>query len=219
MGKPGDWADAGVAAGAMRQHQINCGKGIKEMDYYELELLGVRRKLPLIPIDREMAYASFVILGDVELISRAGKELAGRMKEVDYLVTAEAKGIPLSYEMSREMGLKEYVVLRKSVKTYMRDPLCEVVKSITTKESQHLYLDEKDAEKIKGKSVCIVDDVISTGESLKAIEKLVKRAGADVKYKVCILAEGQAADRDDIIFLEKLPLFKRSGAKGYHPCL
>lgn len=187
------------------------------MDCYELELLGIRRKLPIIPIDHDMAYASFVILGDVELIRKAGKELAAKIDGVDYLITAEAKGIPLSFEMSREMGLEEYIVLRKSVKTYMQDPLCEVVKSITTKESQHLYLDEKDAEKISGKSVCIVDDVISTGESLKAIEKLVKRAGANVKYKVCILAEGKAAERNDIIFLERLPLFRKNGEDGYLP--
>ena len=187
------------------------------MDSYELELLGIKRKLPLIPIDDDRAYASFVILGDVELIREAGKALAGKIEGVDYILTAEAKGIPLSFEMSREMGLKEYIILRKSVKTYMQDPMCEVVQSITTKGSQHLYLDERDAEKIKGKSICIVDDVISTGESLKAIEKLAKRAGADVKYKVCILAEGKAADREDIIFLEKLPLFQKDEKGDYLP--
>lgn len=177
------------------------------MSKYTLQLCGLERELPYIPIDESRAYASFVILGDVELVDAAAKELAPKIEGIDYIVTAEAKGIPLSFEMCRRLGLKECIVIRKSVKTYMNNPLCEVVRSITTKESQHLYLDETDANKIQGKTICIVDDVISTGESLKAIEKLVKRAGAEVKYKAAILAEGDAAKREDILFLEKLPLF------------
>ena len=185
------------------------------MDSYELKLCGLNRKLPLIPIDKDMAYASFVILGDVELVSRSAAELAKLIEGVDYIVTAEAKGIPLAYEISGLLGLSEYIVIRKSVKTYMKEPLCEVVRSITTKGSQHLYLDEDDAEKIKGKTVCIVDDVISTGESLRAIEKLMARAGADAKYKIAILAEGKAAKREDILFLDKLPLFRKNGEGEY----
>lgn len=122
-------------------------------------------------------------------------------------MTAEAKGIPLAFEISRQLGMKEYIVIRKSVKKYMNDPLCEIVQSITSRGCQHLYLDEADAQKLKGKRICIVDDVISTGESLKAIEKLVKRAGGDIKSKVAILAEGDATKRNDIYFLGELPLF------------
>ena len=185
------------------------------MDSYELEICKLKRKLPLIPIDDDMAYASFVILGDVELVSASAAELSKSIKDIDYIVTAEAKGIPLAFEISKLLGLSEYIVIRKSVKTYMKEPLCEVVRSITTKGSQHLYLDEDDAEKIKGKTICIVDDVISTGESLRAIEKLMARAGAVVKYKTAILAEGDAAKRDDILFLDKLPLFKKDDTGKY----
>lgn len=185
------------------------------MDSYDLELCGLKRKLPLIPIDNDMAYASFVILGDVELVSVSAAELSKRIKGIDYIVTAEAKGIPLAFEISKLLGLNEYIVVRKSVKTYMKEPLCEVVRSITTKGSQHLYLDEDDAKKIKGKTVCIVDDVISTGESLRAIEKLMQRAGADTGYKVAILAEGNAAKREDILFLGRLPLFRKNEGGVY----
>lgn len=187
------------------------------MESYELNLCGLKRELPLIPIDEDMAYASFVILGEVELVCRSAEELSKNIEGIDYIVTAEAKGIPLAYEISRLLGLPEYIVIRKSVKTYMKEPLCEVVRSITTKGSQHLYLDEEDAEKIKGKTICIVDDVISTGESLRAIEKLMARAGANTKYKIAILAEGDAAKREDILFLDKLPLFQKNGQGEYEP--
>lgn len=187
------------------------------MELYELNLCGLKRKLPLIPIDEDMAYASFVILGEVELVSRSAEELSKNIEGIDYIVTAEAKGIPLAYEISKLLGLPEYIVIRKSVKTYMKEPLCEVVRSITTKGSQHLYLDEEDAEKIKGKTICIVDDVISTGESLGAIEKLMARAGASTKYKIAILAEGDAAKREDILFLDKLSLFQKNGEGEYEP--
>lgn len=178
------------------------------MKTYHMEVAGVERELTYAHIDDMTAYASFVVIGDTELISCAAKELAKKVEGADVIVTAEAKGIALAYEISRLLGMKEFIVARKSVKSYMKNVISEKVQSITTKEGQKLYLDEIDAEKINGKRVCIIDDVISTGESLKAIENLVKKAGGLVKYKAAILAEGQAAEREDILYLEKLPLFR-----------
>lgn len=183
------------------------------MNTYELNLCGLRRDLPIVRIDDTTSIASFVILGDVELVHVAAGELVKKIKDIDYIVTAEAKGIPLAFEISRQLGINEYIVIRKSVKTYMNAPLCEIVQSITSKGCQHLYLDQADAEKLSGKRVCIVDDVISTGESLRAIEKLVMRAGGIIVNKVAILAEGDAANRDDIVFLEQLPLFHSDSRK------
>ena len=166
-------------------------------DCYELNVAGVTRQLPIIPISPELAIASFVILGDCELVTPA----------VDYLMTAEAKGIPLVHEVSRLLGLPYYIVARKSVKPYMAEPLVDEVVSITTQKAQTLCLDGKDALAVKGRRVAIVDDVISTGESLSAIERLLEKAGAEIVAKAAILAEGEAAGRGDIIFLEELPLF------------
>lgn len=176
-------------------------------DCYELHVAGVTRQLPIIPIAPELAIASFVILGDQELVTAAAPLLAEKLPPVDYLVTAEAKGIPLVQELSRLLGLPYYIVARKSVKPYMAKPLVDEVNSITTQKVQTLCLDGKDALAIQGKRVAIVDDVISTGESLQAIERLVEKAGAQVVAKAAILAEGDAAERDDILFLEPLPLF------------
>jgi len=133
--------------------------------------------------------------------------LAQKLPKVDYLVTAEAKGIPLVHEVSRLLGLPYYIVARKSVKPYMAEPLVDEVVSITTQKAQTLCLDGKDALAVKGRRVAIVDDVISTGESLSAIERLLEKAGAEIVAKAAILAEGEAAGRGDIIFLEELPLF------------
>ncbi len=176
-------------------------------DCYELNVAGVTRQLPIIPISDKLAIASFVILGDCELVTAAAPELAKKLPEVDYLVTAEAKGIPLVQELCRLMGYPYYIVARKSVKSYMARPLVDEVNSITTAKTQTLCLDGKDALAIKGKRVAIVDDVISSGESLLAIERLVEKAGAQVVARAAILAEGEAARRDDILFLEPLPLF------------
>ena len=151
--------------------------------------------------------ASFVILGDCELVTAAAPLLAQKLPKVDYLVTAEAKGIPLVHEVSRLLGLPYYIVARKSVKPYMAEPLVDEVVSITTQKAQTLCLDGKDALAVKGRRVAIVDDVISTGESLSAIERLLEKAGAEIVAKAAILAEGEAAGRGDIIFLEELPLF------------
>ncbi len=186
-----------------------------QVENYKIKLCGLERTLPIIPIDEEMAFASFVVLGDTELISACAPVLAEKIGEVDAIVTAEAKGIALSYEISRILGLKEFVVVRKSVKSYMKDTVSVPVNSITTKGEQRLYLDGIDAEKIKGKKVCILDDVISTGHSLAALEDLAKTAGADVVVKAALLAEGDAADRDDIVFLEKLPLLQKNAEGEY----
>ncbi len=174
---------------------------------YRLTIAGIERELPVVEVAPGLAIASFVILGDAELVEKTAPELVRRLPSVQYLVSAEAKGIPLAQEMSRLLGLKRYVVARKSVKPYMVNPLVTEVVSITTQKKQTLCFDGKDAALIKGKRVAIVDDVISTGASLEAVEHLVTAAGGIVAARAAILAEGKAADRDDIIFLEKLPIF------------
>ena len=175
--------------------------------YYTLQVAGVTRQLPIMQVSDTLAIASFVILGDCELVTAAAPLLAQKLPKVDYLVTAEAKGIPLVHEVSRLLGLPYYIVARKSVKPYMAEPLVDEVVSITTQKAQTLCLDGKDALAVKGRRVAIVDDVISTGESLSAIERLLEKAGAEIVAKAAILAEGEAAGRGDIIFLEELPLF------------
>lgn len=177
------------------------------MKYYELRVAGLIRKLPIIKIKPGLSIASFVILGDCEMVTAAAPLIADRLPKIDYIITAEAKGIPLVNEVCRILGHPRYIVARKSVKSYMDDPLEIEVESITTQRVQRLYLDKNDTERIRGKRVAILDDVISSGESLKALEKLAEKAGAEVVAKAAILAEGDSAERDDIIYLEKLPLF------------
>ena len=177
------------------------------MKEYSMELCGVKRTLPFIPISEEMAFASFVVLGDTELVSACAPELAAKIGEVDAIVTAEAKGIALAYEVSKELGHKEFIVARKSTKSYMKDVVSASVHSITTAGEQHLCLDGKDADKIRGKRVCLLDDVISTGGSLKALDALAEQTQCTIVGQAAVLAEGDAAERKDIIFLEPLPLF------------
>lgn len=179
------------------------------METYTLNLHGLTRKLPITPISENMSIASFVILGDTELVAHAAPLLADRLPEIDVLITAEAKGIPLVYELSKQLEMKPYFVARKSTKAYMKDPLIQEVFSITTQRKQILCLDGGDARQICGKRTAIIDDVISTGESLKALEDLVAQAGGIVEAKAAILAEGDAAMRKDIIFLAELPIFPR----------
>lgn len=174
---------------------------------YELNICGLKRYLPIMKINDNTSIASFVILGDTELISKTAPFLAKKLPEVDVLITAEAKGIPLAYEISKILNMKEYIVARKSIKPYMKNPICDEVVSITSQKKQLLCLDGLDAQKIKGKKVAIIDDVISTGESLSAIERLVEKAGGIITAKAAILAEGDAVRRNDIIFLGELPLF------------
>lgn len=176
--------------------------------FYELQVAGCTRKLSILNISDKLAIAGFILLGDVELVTNCAAELAKRMpKDADIIMTAETKGIPLAAELARQMGMKWYVTARKSVKAYMENPLWVEDESITTKGKQMLCLMDADIERIKGKKVVILDDVISTGGSLRALEALAEKAGAEVICKAAVLAEGDAAERKDIIFLEKLPLF------------
>jgi adenine phosphoribosyltransferase len=177
--------------------------------FYELQVAGCTRKLPIIPISPTLAIAGFVILGDVELVGNAAKELVKYVPEgTDYLVAAETKGIPLVHEMARLLGMKRYVVARKSIKAYMEHPLVVEDVSITTKGKQMLVLQDADIEMIKGKNVLLVDDVISTGGSMKALEELMNKAGAHIVGRQAILAEGDSIGRKDITVLANLPLFK-----------
>ena len=177
------------------------------MKTYTLHVAGLTRELPVIKLSYDLSIASFVILGDTEIVRKTAPIIAKKLPEVDFIVTAEAKGIPLAYEISKILNLNEYIVARKSIKAYMEEPIEFEVNSITTTNSQKLYLNNQDAKKIKGKRVALVDDVISTGQSLKALERLVEKAGGKVLAKAAILAEGDAKDRKDIIFLEALPTF------------
>lgn len=175
-------------------------------EFYTMKIAGLERNLELFPVNDKLSIAAFIIFGDVELTVKACGELLKKSPEFDVILTPEAKSIPLAYEMSRQSG-KPYVVARKGLKVYMRNPIDVSVNSITTKNQQHLYLGESEVELIKGKRVLIIDDVVSTGESLEAVRKLVKKAQGEEVATCTVLAEGDAANRDDIIFLEKLPLF------------
>ena len=175
---------------------------------FKMTMAGLERELPICPVNENLSIAAFIVFGDVELTIAASKELLEKCPEFDYIITPEAKSIPLAYEMSRQSG-KPYFVVRKKAKLYMQNPLSVNVKSITTDSEQVLILDGAEGEKIRNKRIIIVDDVISTGESLAAVEKLVGKFNADVVAKVAVLAEGEASDRKDIIYLEKLPLFER----------
>lgn len=174
--------------------------------FYTLKVAGLERQLPICPINEKLYIAGFVMFSDVELTIATAKELIKKVPEHDVIVTAESKGIPLAYEMARQLNEK-YIVARKMNKLYMQEPIHVDVKSITTEKVQTLYLDSTEAQYLKGKRVLIIDDVISTGESLHALESLVASAGGNIVGKAAVLAEGDAADRKDIIFLEKLPLF------------
>ena len=172
-----------------------------------MNIAGLDRALPLCPISDELKIGAFVIFGDPELTTACAEELLRRAPKYDYLISAEAKGIPIVHEMARLAGNQKYFLARKAAKLYMSGVFEVTVNSITTAKEQKLYLDKADADLMKGKKILIVDDVISTGESLKAMESLVEASGGKVVGKAAVLAEGDAADRDDLIFLEKLPLF------------
>ena len=178
---------------------------------YRLHVAGLERDLPLCPLNENLYIGAFVIFGDVELTSACARELIKIAPEHDIMITSESKGIPLVFEMARQMGVNKYVLARKMQKLYMSDVFSAEVTSITTAKKQTLYLDGADAEYLHGKKVLIVDDVISTGESLRAIETLVEQAGGNIVGKMAILAEGDAKDRKDIRYLEVLPLFNANG--------
>lgn len=178
---------------------------------YEMTIAGLKRALPICPVNDKLSIGAFVIFGDPELTTACADALLKIAPEYDYMITAEAKGIPLIHEMARLAGNQKYFLARKKAKLYMTDVLEVVVNSITTVGEQRLFLDGADADLMKGKRILIVDDVISTGESIAAIEKLVEAAGGIVCGKVTILAEGDAQEREDILYLEKLPLFHPDG--------
>ena len=180
--------------------------------YYHMTVAGLERDLPICPLNENLSIAGFVIFGDQELTVACARELLKRAPEYDYIITAEAKGIPLAHEMARQAGDKKYILARKGPKLYMRDIFSVTVNSITTAKEQKLYLDGADAALMKGKKILVVDDVISTGESLRALEALVEKAGGEICGRMAILAEGDAQEREDLIYLEKLPLFKPDGS-------
>lgn len=176
------------------------------MSTYKMKIAGLERELEMFPVNDKLDIAAFIMFGDVEITEKAASQLLKICPEHDVVVTAEAKGIPICYEMARQ-GCRSYVVARKGVKVYMRNPIGVSVNSITTENEQNLYFGENDAEFLKGKRVLIVDDVISTGQSIEALERLVNQTGAQIVGKAAVLAEGDAKDRDDIYFLDELPLF------------
>ena len=178
---------------------------------YHMTIAGLERDLPVCKVSDSLFIGAFVIFGDQELTVAAAGELLKKAPAYDYLITAEAKGIPLVHEMARQNGDKKYMLARKGPKLYMTGVFDVAVHSITTAKEQHLYLDTADAALMAGKRILIVDDVISTGESLAALEALVKKAGGNIVGRMAILAEGDAQNREDILYLEKLPLFHHDG--------
>lgn len=178
---------------------------------YEMKIAGLDRSLPLCPISDKLKIGAFVIFGDPELTTACAEKMLKAAPEYDYIITAESKGIPIAHEMARLAGNQKYFLARKKPKLYMTGIFEVTVRSITTEGEQKLYLDTADAEMMRGKRILIVDDVVSTGESLRAIEELVKKADGIIAGKMCILAEGDTQTRDDIIYLEPLPLFNSDG--------
>ena len=184
--------------------------------FYEMKVAGLTRQLPLCKVSDELYIGAFVIFGDVELTVNSARELLKVAPEHDIMITAESKGIPLVYEMARQSGENKYLIARKAPKLYMKNVVSTEVTSITTAKKQMLYIDSEDVALMKGKRVLIIDDVISTGESLRAVEKLVKQSGGRVAGRIAIIAEGDAKYRDDIQYLEYLPLFNADGTPKEH---
>lgn len=180
------------------------------MPVYRMNIAGLERELPILPVNEKLSIGAFVMFGDVELTVHAAAELLKRMPECDYIIAPEAKAIPLIYEMSRQSGIP-YLLARKKAKAYMSGVFKVEVRSITTADVQTLIIDSADAEKMRGKRIVIVDDVISTGESLRAMEELVREAGGNIVGKMAVLAEGDAVKRKDILVLAPLPLFRPDG--------
>ena len=195
---------------------MNCRLAFKvdtSMLTYPMEIAGLKRELPLCKITDDLYIGAFICFGDAELTVACARDLLKLVpaEEYDYLFTAEAKSIPLIHEMARQSGAEKYFIARKGAKAYMPDPLCVEDKSITTAGTQKLYLGRDDADLIRGKRILLIDDVISTGGSLLAMEALIKEAGGTVAGRIAVLAEGDAAERTDIKFLAPLPLFNADG--------
>ena len=179
-------------------------------DTYTLHIAGLTRELPICKVNDHMDIAAFIMFSDVELTEACAAALLKKCPEFDILLTAEAKGIPLAYEMARQSG-KYWIPARKGPKLYMREPVIIEDQSITTAGKQTLVIDKKDIEYMDGKRILIVDDVISTGESLATLEQLVNSVGGNIVGKMTVLAEGDAAKRDDITYLNVLPVFNADG--------
>lgn len=180
--------------------------------YHEMKIAGLTRRLPLCPISDDTQIGAFIMFGDMELTTASASKLLTRAPEFDVIVTAESKGIPLACELSRLSGNKPYIVLRKEPKLYMRGVIKTTVDSITTDHIQILCMGEDDAHLLNGARVLAADDVISTGNSLKSMETLIKQVHGNIVGRICVLAEGDAAERDDIMYLERLPLFNADGS-------
>ncbi len=178
---------------------------------YKLELAGLTRELPLCPVNENLYIGAFIMFGDVELTKTAAGLLLKKVPDFDIIVTSESKGIPLAYEMACKSGRNDYVVMRKEKKLYMKDVMSIEVDSITTDHRQTLHIGGREADLIKGKRALLVDDVISTGETVGAMEALIKKAGGSVAGRAAVLAEGEALDREDIIYLAPLPVFDSEG--------
>lgn len=183
---------------------------IFNMDY-KINIAGLDRFLPLCRVNDDLYIGAFVMFGDVEITMKASSELLKRAPEFDVIITAESKGIPLAYEMSRISG-KPYVVARKESKLYMKDIVKVSDRSITTAHDQELCLGKSDCELMEGKQILLVDDVVSTGGSMEAISSLVTAVGGIVAAKMAVLAEGDSMMRKDMIYLENLPLFNPDGS-------
>ena len=185
---------------------------IQSIMFHEMTIAGCKRQLPLCKITDDLYIGAFIMFSDVEITEACARELLKIAPEFDIIITAESKGIPLAYEMARQAGMNDYIVARKGPKLYMKNVVTTEVNSITTDHIQTLCLGQDEIDKMKDKRVLIVDDVISTGESLKSLEVLVNQVGGNIVGSMAVLAEGEAADRDDILFLEKLPLFNADGS-------
>ena len=180
---------------------------------YKMTIAGLERELPLFPISDDTQIAAFILFGDVEMTEVAAGKLLEKAPEFDIIMSAEAKSIPLVHEMSKQKGINDYVIARKGIKVYMKDPISVDVLTITTQHQQKLHLGQDDVALLKGRKVLIVDDVISTGESLKAMEALAEKAGANIVGRMAVLAEGDAYNRTDISVLGQLPLFDKDGQR------
>lgn len=180
--------------------------------FYEMTIAGYKRQLPLCPINEELYIGAFIMFSDVEITTATATELLKKAPDFDIIITAESKGIPLAYEMTRQAGKNDYIVARKAPKLYMNNVITTKVDSITTDHIQTLCIGQTEVDKLKGKKILIVDDVISTGESLKSLEALIEQIDGNIVGRMAVLAEGEAANREDILFLEKLPLFNADGS-------
>lgn len=180
--------------------------------FHEMTIAGLKRQLPLCKVTDDLYIGAFIMFGDVEITVASARELLKKAPEFDIMITAESKGIPLVHEMARQAGVNDYIVARKGPKLYMTNIISTEVDSITTDHIQTLCIGQHEADLMHGRRVLIVDDVISTGESLKSIETLVNQVGGNIVGRMAVLAEGEAADRDDIIYLEKLPVFNPDGS-------